>query len=202
MRLRNSPIPVPLLALTQRISDFSTPEFVGQVDTTILGFRRSHLVRFGSDDADSTVEMLKPFQGLQVECGGADFGINEQQDRNEVLSLFDVFVQHLCPSLLFGFGYLGEAVAGAGPSANVGNRGRLPQKAFSSRVAPGDFDVFARALRCASALMSDDFPTLLRPTRASSAWTWGRSAVLVKERRKRMGSGPAIPQGYGPAAAL
>src|SRR5687767_4673137 len=52
-------------------------------------------------------------------------------------------------------------------------------------VRPGVFDANARRLCCASALIADDLPALLRPTNATSGGPSGSSCTRLAVTRKR-----------------
>ncbi len=64
-------------------------------------------------------------------------------------------------------------------------------KTLSSRVRPGLLETFASPVVPASALSSEDFPTLDRPMTATSVTVYGRSSSDGAEVTKRNDSGAA-----------
>ena len=59
------------------------------------------------------------------------------------------------------------------------------EKMLMSWVRPGVFDTRASCFCRASALMSDDFPTFERPTKATSAGESGSWSARLADDRKR-----------------
>src|SRR5687768_16971666 len=79
-----------------------------------------------------------------------------------------------------------------GQSTNVAPSSPSISKQLRSCVRPGVLDTLARALRLPRALMSDDLPTLERPTTATSVRLAGRRSRPSADSTKRSCSGLLI----------
>lgn len=78
-----------------------------QVDAFGVG----ELVDFVHDDDDGDFAGGEVGEHVAIEVGGANAGVDDEEDEAELLRLPEVVAQHAGEVLAFGFGGFGEAVA-------------------------------------------------------------------------------------------
>ena len=79
-----------------------------QVDAFGVG----ELVDFVDDDGDGNFAGGEVFEHVAIEVGGADAGVDDEEDEAELLRLPEIVTQHAGEVFAFSFGGFGEAVAG------------------------------------------------------------------------------------------